>query len=131
MTTAAYIDLLRKRTETGSDYAVAKLLGISEDAVHGYRKGTRFFDARTALKVADLLGIPLEPVLAVAENERARTPAMRTFWRQRLAVWAAIGLASTLSAQQINPHVPDIRGKHFPTTKVSPQGKRNKKGPRS
>jgi len=84
MKTREYIDLARKFTTTGTDYAVAALLGISEDAVNGYRKGKRVMDNTTALRLSELLNLPLEELIASAEIERARDPATKQKWAERL-----------------------------------------------
>lgn len=88
--TVDYIDLLRDRTETGSDYAVAKLLGVSEDAVNQYRKGTRAMSADVALLVAEKLQVPLLEVLTDTHAEHAKTPEMRKKWAEARKLWAQV-----------------------------------------
>lgn len=79
-----YLDRVRKLTATGSDYAVAKLLGISEDAVNHYRKGTRHMDNYAALRIAEALALPLEELIASIELEREKAPEKRDRWRAHL-----------------------------------------------
>jgi len=90
MTTAAYIDKCRKLTATGSDYAVAKLIGVTQDAIHRYRKGERVMDNTTAILVARLLDLPPLLVIADCEVQRAKDDAHRELWedlRTRIPKW--------------------------------------------
>lgn len=80
MTPKQYLDRCRKLTKTGSDYAVAKMLGISEDAVNGYRTGKRTMDNRTCRKIAEALSVDPLRVIASVERERARDPTERNAW---------------------------------------------------
>lgn len=88
-TTLQYIDAIKLRHGIESDYAVAKLLGTSRQAVSKYRQGNTSFDDLTALHVAELLGVnPLE-VIAAANAERAKNDDARRTWTglwDRLAV---------------------------------------------
>ena len=81
MNSRDYIDRLRDLTATGSDYAVAKLLEISEDAVNNYRKGKRQFDEFAAMRTAELLN--LSPVQVIADVNAARETDERRkkYWR--------------------------------------------------
>ena len=81
MRTVDYLDELAKLTDTGSDYAVAKLLGVSRQWVSHYRRGRTFSD-ETAVKVAQLLGIPPGIILADMHAERASSDDVATAWRQ-------------------------------------------------
>lgn len=79
-TTQQYIDAIKLRRNVDSDYAVAKLLGVSKQAVSRYQLGKGSFDDLTALRAAELLGVnPLE-VIAAANAERARTEDVRSTW---------------------------------------------------
>lgn len=102
MTTRQYIDECRKvaKKERGSesDYAVAMLLGISEDAVNRYRKGERAMDNNTARRVAELLHVePLE-VIAAAEVERAKTPSDKAAWRKWIKSPKGLALVAAVAA---------------------------------
>lgn len=81
MRTTDYIDALRTHTSTGTDYAVAKLLGITPDAVYKYTKQNRSMDNTTAARVAALLGIASIEVIADMEIERARDDETRAYWK--------------------------------------------------
>lgn len=95
-TTLQYIDAIKLRHGIESDYAVAKLLGVTRGAVSSYRVGRTFFDDLTALRAAELLGLnPLE-VIAAANAERAKSDDARRTWT---GVWdrLAVGFESLLS----------------------------------
>jgi len=80
MAAEKYLKRLRSLTKTRSDYAVAKLLGVSQDAIHHYRRGTRSMSPTIALLIADLLKLPPLLVICDAEIDRAASPAMRERW---------------------------------------------------
>lgn len=80
MRTTEYIDRLRTRTETRSDYAVAKLLGVAPEQVHYYAKKGRTMDNTTAAKTAELLNVPVLQVIADMEIERHKNADRATYW---------------------------------------------------
>ncbi len=85
MRTVEYLDELAKLTETGSDYAVSKLLGLSRQWISHYRNGRTFSD-ETAVKVAQLLGIPEGVILADMHAERAASGPVAEAWRHAAEV---------------------------------------------
>jgi transcriptional regulator with XRE-family HTH domain len=87
LTTRDWIDQVRAKTATGSDYAVAKRLAISESAINAYRLGVRIMDNETARRIAEALDKPLEELIACAEIERAQRAgdkARAEAWKKRL-----------------------------------------------
>ncbi len=86
MRTVEYLDELAKLTETGSDYAVSKLLGVSRQMISGYRSGYRTFSDENAVKVAQLLGIPEGVILADMHAERAASGPVAEAWRHAAEV---------------------------------------------
>jgi hypothetical protein len=117
-TTVQYLDALKRRLDLPSDYAVAKVLGITRAAVSRYRQAGGAFDDLTAVRAAELLGLdPLE-VIAASNAERARDDDARRVW-ERLwgkATGAAVttafaacivGLAAAPSPAQSAPLEPD------------------------
>jgi predicted transcriptional regulator len=94
MKSADYIKQLRTKTKTGSLYSVAKLLGVSEVAVHGYAKGRREFDTYAALRVAELLNIEPMQVIADVEAARETDEGRKRYW-QNLAK-KSLGLTATV-----------------------------------
>ena len=88
MKTIDYIELLRPLSETGSDYSVAKLLGIDRRNMTGYKKGTTFSD-EIAIKVARILDTPPAIVLADIHAEvagRAKRTEEKTVWADLAAM---------------------------------------------
>ncbi|MGD1324404.1 hypothetical protein ACNHE5_05625 [Pandoraea pnomenusa] len=79
-TTADYLDAVKARLDLPSDYAAAKVLGVTRSAVSLYRHGKSTFDDAVILRVAEILSIdPLE-VIASANVERAKSAEMREVW---------------------------------------------------
>jgi len=81
MTTIKLIAMVRARTKTGTVYAAAKLLGITMSAVQRYAAGKGLPDAYGCLRIAEVLAIPLEQVIATVEAERATDPDKREAWK--------------------------------------------------
>lgn len=78
--TVDYLDALKAKLGLPSDYAAAKLLGVSRAACSRYRTGVSTFDDEVAFKVAEFLEInPLE-VIVSARAERALSEDARARW---------------------------------------------------
>jgi predicted transcriptional regulator len=82
MKSADYIEQLRKLTNTGSLYAVAKLTGLSENAVQHYSKGRREFSNYAASRVATLLNIEPMEVIANVEAAREKDEGRKSYWQE-------------------------------------------------
>lgn len=79
-TTTQYLDSAKSVLGIGSDYALAKALGIRTTTISNYRSGRNHFDDATAIKIAAILKIdPLE-VIAAANVERAKNDDARRVW---------------------------------------------------
>lgn len=76
-----YIDKIKTINNIESDYAVAKLLGVSRQRMSNYRNKIRFFDDLTAMKVAELLQINALEVIANVNKERATTAKEKDAWQ--------------------------------------------------
>lgn len=112
MTTNEYIDKLRALTATRSDYAVAKLLDLTPEAVHGYTRKGRTMNNTQALRVAQLLQIPAIHVIADMELERAKDETTRALWtrfRKGFGRRAAAVLLFLLAAALIAPNESDAQ----------------------
>lgn len=81
MKTVEYMELLRDLTETGSDYAVAKLLGIRQSVVTHHAHG-RPFSEQTSILVAEKLGIDPAVVMADMNAERAKRSDVKEVWEK-------------------------------------------------
>ncbi|HEB56797.1 MAG TPA: XRE family transcriptional regulator [Gammaproteobacteria bacterium] len=76
-----YLNRIAKLTETGSDYAAAKLLGITRQRISNYRTGRNHFDNEMAFKIAVMLDMNPSELIAELSAERARTPEKKKFWQ--------------------------------------------------
>lgn len=97
MTTVDFLDALKARYNLRSDYAVAKLLGISCQRTSMYYSGTRRFNPEMSIQVAELLGLDPISVLASVELERETRPAVRQLWERFAAGFAFAVLAAGLA----------------------------------
>lgn len=79
--TCDYLDDLAVMTNTGSDYAISKLLGVSTSRISNYRCKRNAFDDEAAFKAAQLLGVDPMIVIAEANAERAHKEETRQFWK--------------------------------------------------
>ncbi len=73
-----WIDRVKSTLGIDSDYAVAKTLGITKQAVSAYRAKLSTLDENTSISVANLLGLPPHGVWLDQQAERTKTPEMRT-----------------------------------------------------
>lgn len=80
MNTLEYLAACKKRLGIESDYALAKALGVTQQAVSSYRTGNSKINDDVALSVAEILGINPLQVIAAVNAERAKTPAQRARW---------------------------------------------------
>lgn len=92
-----YIDQVRKLTETGSDYAVAKKLGITRQRMSHYKHGRHYFDDELAFRVAELLKVSPAEVIAAVHLEKSSTPEKQAFWKKALEKAAAAGITAVLA----------------------------------
>lgn len=86
-TTTEFLDLLKASNGGCSDYALAKILGISKQAVSGYRRNKEFFSVELAIKVANLLKIDAGYVVACVNLERSKTDAEKQVWQGFAAIF--------------------------------------------
>ena len=81
MKTAEYLDSVKAALNLTSDYAVAKVLGITRESVSALRNGKNGMGIETCMKVAEVLRIDEHVIYADTQIERAKTPEMMHFWR--------------------------------------------------
>src|SRR5690606_14713432 len=70
-----------------SDYAIAKDLGVTRQAVSKYRHDRAYPDFETAWRIADAIGCDPSEVMAAAElarAKRAHDSARASVWQSRL-----------------------------------------------
>lgn len=95
-TAAEWLDLARDRAGLPSDYAVAKHLGITTQAVSKLRAGTIGFTEETATALAELAGADPVTVYAEVKATRAKRTEQRAFWA-RVARGLAAGIILLVS----------------------------------
>lgn len=84
MNTLELLEAVKERRGITSDYALAKVLGITQSAASSYRTGRSRIDDNVALTVAEILQMHPLQVIAVANFERAKTPEQKARWRDVL-----------------------------------------------
>lgn len=80
MDTVQYVDAVKKELGISSDYAVAKALGVSKQAVSRYMKGNGYFDDYVAIRVARTLRIDPLKVITDVNIQRADNPEVKAVW---------------------------------------------------
>lgn len=79
-------------------YRIGKMLDITQSNISKYKNGTRFFDDETAIKVAELLGVNPEIVLADIHAERAKIRKTKEVWQGIAKALRATAAAVLVSA---------------------------------
>lgn len=90
--TIEYMEKAKENLNIKSDYAMAKWLGITVQAMSKYKNGERTIDDYAAAKIANALGIPAIEVIAVANAEREKDEKRRDFWKDMLSRSMAAGV---------------------------------------
>lgn len=106
MTTNELLDQVKARHGLPSDYALAKLLGWTPQAVSNYRNRGRSLGDLSAIQVAGALEVDPGYVLAVVSAERAQTEEARRAW-ERAARRLSGALAGVLAFWLIGVALPD------------------------
>jgi transcriptional regulator with XRE-family HTH domain len=98
---ADLLDRAKARGNIGSDYQLAKVIGISHQGMTNYRSGKTMPDARVLEQLCALSGDDLAVFAAQAQAERERTPEGKTVWKMiaaRLAGGATTAILSVCFA---------------------------------
>jgi DNA-binding XRE family transcriptional regulator len=80
MKTTQYLDAVKKKLDIPSDYALAKVLGVTKESVSGWRLGKSCMGIETCMKVGEILNIDPHIVYSDAQLEKAKTPEVEHFW---------------------------------------------------
>lgn len=80
MKSTEYLDAVRSKLQLPSDYALAKVLGITREAVSALRNEKTSMGIETASKIGEILNIDGHVIYANGQIERAKTQEMRQFW---------------------------------------------------
>ncbi len=102
MKTVDYMDKVMRVHSIPSDYALAKVLGVTKQTVSRYRAGIGQFDDAVALRVAHLLNVEPGIVLIDMHAERTKNDDVRTVWEQVSAGFPAL-LLQAKSAREALP----------------------------
>lgn len=113
----ALAERVRQSTETKTDYAVAKALGISQSNLKQILEGKRGLGLEACFRAGELLGQDVKEIIAEIELHRA-SPDKKHFWEKRLprllpavAIW---GLAAGVT------HVTNVVREDGLTTALQP-----------
>ncbi|WP_186078716.1 hypothetical protein [Burkholderia gladioli] len=87
-TTAQWLDAIKEHQSLPSDYAVAKVLGVTRAAVSRYRNGLSVFDEKTAIRAAELVGAEPFEVIASVNAESSRDERSRGIWMNALEIFS-------------------------------------------
>lgn len=82
--TTQLLDMLKTAYNLPSDYAVAKKIGLTRNAISNYRAKRNFLNDSNALNIAELLELDPLKVLASCQYERAHRHGekeLEIFWK--------------------------------------------------
>lgn len=88
--------------QLGSDYRIAKTLGVTRSFISIMRSRGSTFGDENCVKVAELLGYPPEYVIACKQAERAKSTSLKRAWTRlaKASRVAAVSLFAVLGASQ-------------------------------
>lgn len=72
-----WLDRYKDACEIPSDYAAAKRLGITKQAVSAYRKKGTYLDETVSIKIAEALSVTPASVILDQMAERVKSPEIR------------------------------------------------------
>jgi hypothetical protein len=79
------IERVRLSTNTGTDYAVAKALGMSQSNLAGVIKGTRGLGPTAIFAAAKILRVDAQDLFYLVREDRAKSEAEKLHWRSLCA----------------------------------------------
>lgn len=82
MDTQDYVAAIRLKLGITSDYALAKVFGVTKQAAGRWTKGLNGFDDVSARRAAELLEMHPGLVMIDIHRERAKDPAVRAVWQE-------------------------------------------------
>jgi DNA-binding XRE family transcriptional regulator len=82
MLTNEYLDAVKAKLALPSDYALAKVLGITQSSVTQFRNGRSALGIETCMKVGEILRVDGHAVYADGQIERAKNAQISDFWRE-------------------------------------------------
>jgi transcriptional regulator with XRE-family HTH domain len=96
MKTTEYMTAIKARHNISSDYALAKLLGVTQQAVSKWRNGKATIGDELAPLVGHLLDIDAAKVLADVNAEREHDETMKALWQRMASAFATVACVGTL-----------------------------------
>lgn len=98
--TLKIIERVRETTGTGTDYAVSKVLGMSQSNLGRVLKGEGFLGDKAQRLAAKILGLSFDDVNALVNEDKAHSEADKAYWRSLCpeAVRAIIDAATKTAA---------------------------------
>jgi len=109
---AYYIEEIKKAQGVQSDYAVAKLLGVSKQAIPNYRSGRSSFDSNLAFKVAELSGHDPAEIVLDMKAMKEKDPDFSRRWAElarRVAQKSGTAAAGVILSLSLVGHSPETR----------------------
>lgn len=100
------LDQAKNRANIPSDYALAKVLGISNGIVANWRKGNRHPSNEEAVKLATLAGLDEMRVIAEIELRTANSEKKKEFWKHYIesrGITAAVTMTALAIAIVVTP----------------------------
>lgn len=100
-TTVEFLDALREKLGGVSDYRASIALGVTRAAVSGWRQGKTKIGEEQVPKIAELLELRPEYVLACVAAERAKRTDVREIWEslakhaRKLSVLGVVAFATS------------------------------------
>lgn len=88
MNSKNYLDAVKRRYSV-SDYGAGPLLGVTKAQISSIRTGRSGFGEKPAVRIATLLNLPPEQVLAHLRAEKAETDELKRLWLNIAAKFAA------------------------------------------
>jgi DNA-binding XRE family transcriptional regulator len=79
-TTVQYLDAVKRAKGITSNYALAKLLELSETTVGNFYRHRNAMSIETAMKVGEILGIDSHIIYGDGQVEHAKSPSAKAFW---------------------------------------------------
>ncbi len=88
MNSKKYLDAVKRKYGV-SDYGSAPLLGVTKGQISGVRTGKSGFGEKPAVRIATLLNLPPEQVLAHLRAEKAENDELKQLWLNIASKFAA------------------------------------------
>ena len=89
------LDKCKEELEVDSDYRLGKITGINDARISEYRKGKTIPDNYACFKIAEILNIDAEMLIAQFEAENEKNAIRKEFWKKK-AVSMGTSLASII-----------------------------------